>query len=193
MAACDDDHMSGALGTDPGPVEALIVVDMQRGFLAGDAAVEGAGRLTRNVSGLLRRAREARALVIHLQNDGPAGTVDEPGRPGWQLCLATGDEAVVRKTSDDGFSGTSLGTLLDRHRVRRVAIGGLLSEMCVSATARTALARGLSVVLPHDAHSTYALEDIPAHIVARVAEHALGDEVEVAQSSASVGFVAPPA
>jgi hypothetical protein len=31
--------------------------------------------------------------------------------------------------------------------------------MCVAATARTALARGFRVVLPHDGHATY---DIPA-------------------------------
>jgi hypothetical protein len=34
-----------------------------------------------------------------------------------------------------------------------------MSEMCVSATARSALQRGIVVVLAHDAHATY---DIPA-------------------------------
>jgi streptothricin hydrolase len=34
-----------------------------------------------------------------------------------------------------------------------------MSEMCVSATARSALQRGIAVVLAHDAHATY---DIPA-------------------------------
>lgn len=40
-------------------------------------------------------------------------------------------------------------------------MAGLLSEMCVSATVRSALARGLQVVLVHDAHATYDLEEIP--------------------------------
>ncbi|MCO5994861.1 isochorismatase family protein [Actinoallomurus rhizosphaericola] len=185
--------MSEPASAGPAPVEALVVIDMQKGFLAGDAAVAGADRLIANVSDLLLRARQAQALVIHLQNDGSAGAVDEPGRPGWELCLTGVDEAVVRKTSDDGFAHTPLGALLERRRVRRIAIGGLLSEMCVSATARTALARGFSVVLPRDAHSTYPLDDIPAHVVARVAEHSLGDEVELVGTSAAVDFVAPPA
>ncbi|MEV5705520.1 isochorismatase family protein [Actinoallomurus sp. NPDC052274] len=185
--------MSEPVRVGPAPVEALIVIDMQKGFLTGDAAVAGADGLVYNVSDLLFRARQAQALVIHLQNDGPVGAVDEPGSPGWELCLTNADEAVVRKTSDDGFSDTPLGALLERRQVRRIALGGLLSEMCVSATARTALAQGFSVVLPRDAHSTYPLDDIPARVVARVAEHSLGDEIELARTSAVVEFVAPPA
>jgi nicotinamidase-related amidase len=52
--------------------------------------------------------------------------------------------------------------------------------MCVSATIRGALARGISVVLATDAHATYDVDEIPSTVVSRVAEHALGDEVELA-------------
>lgn len=64
--------------------------------------------------------------------------------------------------------------------------------MCVSATARAALARGLQVVVPYDAHGTYSIDDIPAPVVARVAEHALGDGVEVAISSREIRFTPLP-
>jgi nicotinamidase-related amidase len=60
--------------------------------------------------------------------------------------------------------------------------------MCVSATARSALARGLGVVLPRDGHSTYDLDDIPAAVVGRVAEHALGDQPELVSSTTDVVF-----
>jgi streptothricin hydrolase len=174
--------------------EALIIVDAQRGFLEGPAAIPDATRLLDRLSLLRSAARQAGALVVHLQNDGPQGAVDEPGLPGWELCLAvmeSGSEVVVRKSSDDGFAGTGLGELLDNHGVLRVVIGGLLSEMCVSATARTALDRGLTVLMPRDAHGTYDLDDIPAAVVARVAEHALGDGT-VLLDSADVSFVGPP-
>lgn len=42
-------------------------------------------------------------------------------------------------------------------------------------------------MLVRDAHATYHLDDIPAAIVSRVAEHALGDEVEL-MDAASVIF-----
>jgi hypothetical protein len=35
----------------------------------------------------LARARAVGAVVIHLENDGPAGAVDQPGTPGWELYL----------------------------------------------------------------------------------------------------------
>jgi streptothricin hydrolase len=168
------------------PVQALLVVDMQRGLLAGPAAVVGAGGLVSRVATLMRRATEAGALVVQLQNDGQPGEADEPGTPRWELALGGG--TVVHKTTDDGFADTPLAELLAERGVRRVAICGVLSEMCVSATARGALARGLGVVLPHDGHTTYDLDDIPAATVARVAEHALGDEPDLVTSTTDVTF-----
>lgn len=72
---------------------------------------------------------------------------------------------------------------------------GVMSEMCVSATARTALRLGFGVVLPHDAHATYDIpavdgigDAVPAAHVSRVAEWALGDQVEVVPRAAAVTF-----
>jgi nicotinamidase-related amidase len=168
------------------PVQALVVVDMQRGLLTGPEAVAGATALAERVEELIERALDAGALVVQLQNDGPPGQVDEPGEPGWELALTGG--TVVRKSTDDGFSDTRLAELLADRQARRIAVCGVLSEMCVSLTARSALAHGHGVVLPHDGHSTYDLDDIPAAVVARVAEHALGDQLEVVASTADVEF-----
>jgi streptothricin hydrolase len=74
--------------------------------------------------------------------------------------------------------------------VRRFAVAGLLSEMCVSATIRSAFARGFEVVLIRGAHATYDLDEIPAEVVSRVAEHALGDRLELLDVL-RVAFVAP--
>ena len=83
-----------------GPVQALVIVDMQRGLLAGPSAIPGADRLVARIEGLVRRAEEAGVLVVQLQNEGPPGALDEPGRPGWELRLAGG--SVLRKSTDDG-------------------------------------------------------------------------------------------
>ena len=60
----------------------------------------------------------------------------------------------------------------------------------MSATIRGALARGLEVVLVRDAHATYDVDDIPSTVVSRVAEHTLGDEVELAPT-ATITFLPP--
>jgi streptothricin hydrolase len=175
------------------PVSACVIVDAQQGLLDGETAIPNASIILDRLATLLAAARSARALVVYLQNDGAPGTIDEPEKIGWFIHPSIApklDEVVLRKTGDDGFEGTALETVLAQRRVTRMAVAGLLSEMCVSATVRGALKRGLEVVLVRDAHGTYDLDDIPSASVARVAEHALGDEVELAEA-ASITFSRP--
>ncbi len=181
-------------------VSCLIMVDLQTAFVAGPDAVPGAAGLLAVAADLLDRARRANSLIIHLQNDGRPGTEDAPGTPGWALYFEpAAREKVIRKTTDDGFDGTDLRDVLAVSRVRRLAMTGIMSEMCVSATARPALRLGLAVVLPHDAHATYDIPALPgvapaisAAVVARVAEWALGDQLEVPVTGRDVAFTSAP-
>ncbi|MEV8585470.1 isochorismatase family protein [Streptomyces sp. NPDC051180] len=182
------------------PVDALIVVDVQSAFVTGEGAVPAAARLVDRTKDLISRARQEGALVVHLQNDGPPGSEDEPHTPGWELHhpVEPGpSEVVIRKPRDDGFHGTSLGGVLADAGVRAVAVCGVMSEMCVQATARTALERGYRVVVPHDAHATQdcpavpgVSELVPAATVSRVAAYALGSDAEVTVSASAVTFTA---
>ncbi|KRE97815.1 hypothetical protein ASG87_14920 [Frateuria sp. Soil773] len=176
--------------------EALIVVVAQRAFMAGDGAVPERDRLERALRMLLGRAREAGAPVVFLQNDGLPGAADAPGQAGWELFLPPTDgERVIRKTQDDGFEGTGLDACLAALGVRRLALCGLLSEMCLAATARAAMARGYAVLLPHDGHATYDVPAgpggspvVPARLAARAAEWSLCDGIEIPPSAADVRF-----
>ncbi|MEU1126608.1 isochorismatase family protein [Streptomyces sp. NPDC005899] len=191
------------MNTHPSPAEALVVVDVQTAFVTGSGALPGAARLLDRTADLITRARQAGALVVHVQNDGPAGSGDEPHTPGWALHHPVRDgvmETVVRKTHDDGFQGTPLHDLLSTAGVRSIAVCGLMSEMCVQATARTALALGYRVALPHDGHATHDIpaepgvsEAVPAATVSRVAAWALSGDADVTIAAADVGFTAPPA
>jgi len=184
--------------TTPRSVQALIIVDVQAAFVSGADAVPAAAALVATVAGLLRRARAAGALVVQLQNDGLPGTPDEPGTPGWELFLPAGEngtEHVVRKDTDDGFHGTLLPDLLKRHAIGRLAVCGVMSDMCVSATARTALNLGYHTVLPHDGHATYDIpavaglaEMVPHAMASRAAEWALGDEIDIIPRAAGLEF-----
>ncbi|WP_432122656.1 isochorismatase family protein [Streptomyces sp. S1] len=183
------------------PVDALIVVDVQSAFVTGAGAVPAAERLVDRTADLIARARRDGALVVHLQNDGPPGSEDEPHTPGWELHhpVEPGPlELVIRKPEDDGFRRTPLGGVLTGAGVRAVAVCGVMSEMCVQATARTALARGYRVVVPHDAHATQDVpavpgvsETIPAATASRVAAYALGSDAEVTAPASAITFTAP--
>jgi nicotinamidase-related amidase len=179
-------------------VQALIVVDMLAAFVSGAEAVPAAAGLLVKVKDLIRRARETDALVVQLQNDGPPGSPDEPHTPGWKLFLPARErdaEYVIRKRTDDGFHETELSSLLTERAVRHVAVCGVMSEMCVSATTRSALNLGYHVVLPHDGHATYDIpaveglaDAVPHAMVSRVAEWALGDQIDVIPRAADIRF-----
>ncbi|MFF2847895.1 isochorismatase family protein [Streptomyces sp. NPDC058001] len=184
------------------PVEALIVVDVQEAGVTGDRAVPDAARLVDRTADLIARARQGGALVVHLQNDGAPGAGDEPHTPGWELhhpVLTGPTEVVIRKPKDDGFEKTPLGRVLTDAGVTSLAVCGAMSEMCVQATCRTALELGYRLVLPHDAHATQNIppapgisDAIPAATVSRVAEWALGSDVEITAHASDVTFTAPP-
>jgi nicotinamidase-related amidase len=177
--------------------DVLIVVDVQHAFVTGAGAIPAAADVLVAVDRLVQRARDAGSLIVHVQNDGPHGAVDEPGTPGWALAISPlPTESVIRKRGDDSFAGTGLGTLLRDYGAAAAVICGVQSEMCVAATARRAMECNLVVVLPRDAHGTYPVPAdtdggvaVPAVQVARVAEWSLGDALVVPRSSTEVAFV----
>lgn len=176
--------------------EALLLVDVQCAFMEGTDAVPGHLVLQASIARLLARARQAGVPVIFLQNDGAPDSPDAPHTAGWQLYFPAGrGEHVLFKTDDDGFVETGLQALLDELGVQCLALCGLLSEMCLAATARAALQRGFEVLLAHDAHATYDVPPgpggspgVPAALAARVAEWSLGDEVLILPGVDSVAF-----
>ncbi|CAN7378682.1 isochorismatase family protein [Ensifer adhaerens] len=191
-----NDAVSKAVGGDV--ADALVIVDVQRAFISGPEAVPGHVDLQRAVGLLLQKARSAGVPVIFLQNDGPKGAVDKPETDGWQLFFAAkSGEVVVRKRNDDGFDGTDLEDQLRARKIETIAICGMLSEMCLAATARTAMAKDFTVILANDAHATYDVPPgpgrspmVPARLAARAAEWSLGDEIVLADAVEDIAFVA---
>lgn len=193
------DAVSQAVGGEV--ADALVVVDVQRAFIAGPEAVPGHVDLQRAVGLLLENARAAGVPVIFLQNDGPKGAVDEPETDGWQLFFpARAGEVVVRKRNDDGFDGTDLEDQLRARKIETIAICGMLSEMCLAATARAAMAKDFTVILANDAHATYDVPPgpgrspmVPARLAARAAEWSLGDDIVLVDAVEDIAFaVASP-
>lgn len=84
---------------------ALVVLDAQRNMLEGEAPVDGADDVRLALHGLLSAARVAGAAVVHVQNDGPPDSPDEPYTKGWELVFqVVSDELVVRKDQSDAFA-----------------------------------------------------------------------------------------
>ena len=168
---------------------ALMLIDAQRNMLEGGEAIPDAGRVRPSLESLLTRARSEGVAIVHVQNDGPAGSVDEPHTEGWELVLAPADgEIVVRKDQFDTFAANpALADDLRALGVGRVVIAGMQSEYCVLETGRSALGLGFEVVLAGGAHGTYDDDSAAADISAEV-EKDLSDGGAVVQPHEQIQF-----
>ena len=138
----------------------LILIDYQNEYLSGPIAVTGAQDAVAKAADLLKRARAAGALIIHVAHKGaPGGLFDRTGHRGAIIeALAPADgETVVEKPRPNAFSGTNLADLVGPAG-SPVIIAGFMTHMCVSSSARAALDLGLVTTVAADACAT---RDLP--------------------------------
>lgn len=136
---------------------ALLVIDVQNGLF--DEGAFEPERLLARVKSLIDHARSHNIPVIYVQhNEDPAyGGSLVPGKPAHDIHPAvvpqTGD-AIVQKFNPSAFQDTNLQRLLEEKGIKRLVVSGMQTEMCVDSTCRDAYARGYTVTLAHDAHTT---------------------------------------
>lgn len=122
---------------------------------------------------LLQRARDARATVVHVRNNGGPEDPDAPGSPGWQLVHTPAPgEHVIDKFESDAFAGTGLLGLLPSGAP--LVLAGMQSEFCVRSTALSAQEKGFPVFVVRGAHATYD-GGVPAAEVSRQVEKELDE------------------
>jgi streptothricin hydrolase len=157
--------------------KALMLIDVQRNMLEPPTPVPSAASTREALQDLLLRARQAEALVIHVQNDGPPGEPDEPGTDGWQLVFPVSPgELVVRKDQPDTFAANpALAKDLAAKEITEVVMAGMQSNYCVAESSRGALRRSIRAILASGAHATYD-EDQPALAISARIERELAAE-----------------
>ena len=156
---------------------AMVLIDVQRNMLEAPTPVPSAVSTREALQDLLLRARQAGALVIHVQNDGPPGEPDEPGTDGWQLVFPiSSGELIVRKDQPDTFAANpALAKELSAKEITEVVIAGMQSNYCVAESSRGALKEGLQEILAAGAHATYD-EGEPASAISTQIERELATE-----------------
>ena len=141
------------------PATTLLVVDLQVGFDEPRWGRRNNPSLERRAAELLRAWRAAGRPVVHVRHmstepDSPL----RPGQPGNAFKPETAPvagEAVIEKSVNSSFIGTSLETDLRRAGCRGLVIVGLTTNHCVSTTARMAGNLGFSTWVVSDATATF--------------------------------------
>ena len=176
--------------TIPVPGTALLLIDVinDLAFDGSEAIVEQAEPMALRLARLKRRATAAGVPAIYINDNFGRWRSDfrqtvahctraaSPGRNvSRRLRPATRDYFVL-KPKHSGFFDTTLDTLLNALRIRRVIVTGIAGNICVLFTANDAYMRELKIYAPADCivsntpeDNEYALEQIGTVLKGNVA------------------------
>jgi nicotinamidase-related amidase len=163
---------------------ALLLIDIQNDYFpGGKMELDGALEAARRAYALLQCFREHEKPHVHIQHlsTRPGATFFVPGTRGADIHDSVAHfegEPLVQKHFPNAFRETDLLDLLRGWGVERLVITGMMTHMCVDATARAAADLGFQVVVVADACATRALTyggtTIPADHVHKAFLAALG-------------------
>lgn len=157
---------------------ALILIDIQKDYFQGGAKeLQQPEAATKQAALLLEAFREAELPLFHIQHAMPPerglsflieGTKGAEIHP---LVAPKEGEAIVVKTYPNSFFNTDLHEQLQAKGITNLIICGMMTQMCVSTTARAAMELGYTSTIASDATASLALELegelVPAEIVYR--------------------------
>lgn len=138
---------------------ALLIIDVQKGFNDPSWGSRNNLEAESNIALLLAKWRNHNLPVIHVQHCSLLPTsVLHPTNAGHQLkdeVKPLPHETLFTKTTNSAFIGTKLEQHLHENMISDIIITGLITDHCVSTTARMAGNLGFNVILVADATATF--------------------------------------
>jgi nicotinamidase-related amidase len=142
---------------------ALILIDIQNDYFPGGSMeVEGSLEASWRAREVLAVFRGKNLPVVHIQHVAarPGATFFLPDTEGVKIhpnVEPLPGEVIFQKSYPNSFRGTPLLEHLREQKIDTLVVGGMMTHMCVDATARAAFDYGLAVTLVHDACASRAL------------------------------------
>ncbi|HEV7994095.1 MAG TPA: isochorismatase family protein [Gemmatimonadaceae bacterium] len=162
---------------------ALVLIDLQRGIIAGTTVPNASADVVSRAATLASacRAKRITIVLVHVE-PGPDGVLfprpqaDRP-RPPMQMGPDFADfapelgreasDVVVTKHQPNAFYNTDLEVQLQRRGIRTIILGGISTNLGVEATARAAYERGYEQIFVPDVMAAREL-DLHEHTVTRI-------------------------
>jgi nicotinamidase-related amidase len=174
---------------------ALLLIDVinDLAFDGSEALVDQAEPMAIRLSTLKRRATAAGIPAIYINDNFGQWRSDfrktvahcisrsSPGRRVSQRLRPTARDYFVLKPKHSGFFDTTLDTLLDTLRIRRVILTGIAGNICVLFTANDAYMRELKIFAPADCivSNTIAENDHALHQIHTVLKGNIADSAQL--------------
>lgn len=143
------------------PAATLIMIDFQNTYRTGVMALPGADRALDAASRLLARARAAGTPVVHVVNDGGAGSPydvrAEIGQVAEPVAPREGEPVVVKRFPNSFHDTDLLGVLRRLDAGPDLVLAGFMTHMCVQFTAEGAFNLGYRPTVVAEACATRPL------------------------------------
>jgi nicotinamidase-related amidase len=179
---------------------ALLVIDIQKDYFhGGKYPLVNPLEAAQKAYMILQCFRENGADHVHIQHISlePDATFFISGDRGTDIHDSAAHfdgEPIVYKHEPNAFLNTNLLELLKSWEIERVVITGMMTHMCVDATARAASDLGFQVIVAEDACATrdlkYGDTTIPAELVHKAFLAALKSYGRVMKSEAILALLA---
>jgi nicotinamidase-related amidase len=177
--------------TVPASGTALLLIDVinDLSFEGSEALVLLAEPMANRLAALKRRAGAAGVATIYINDNFGQWRSDfrktvahctsrsSPGRRVSRRLRPSSRDYFVLKPKQSGFFDTTLNTLLEALRIRRVILTGIAGNICVLFTANDAYMRDLKIFTPADcivsntpAENDHALRQIQTVLKGNIAE-----------------------
>ena len=148
---------------------AVVMIDAQLEYVTGRLPLTGVGPALEVGAELLAAARAAGRPVIHVQHRGAGEGLFGPDSAFFAIApevTPEADEPVVEKVVPNAFADGALDAKLKELGIARIIIGGFMTHLCVSTTARAALDLGYGCSVLGPACATRDLPDGQGGVVA---------------------------
>jgi len=158
--------------------EAVLVIDVQNEYFTGRLPVTHPKGSLNNILSVMDAAQDRHipVAVIRHSSTAPDAPAFRPGTDGWELLdeiKCRPYDILIEKTLPGSFTGTTLGSWLEGHRITKVTIVGYMTQMCCDTTARQAFHRGYAVQFISDATGTLDITNAAGTVTAEELHRAI--------------------
>jgi nicotinamidase-related amidase len=142
---------------------ALLLIDLQNDYFpGGKMELDGSLKAVLEAKKILSLFRKEKWNIVHIQHLSlrPGATFFVPETDGVEIHAQVQplpDETVIQKNFPNSFRDTALLDYLKIEQIHHLVLAGMMTHMCLEATARAAFDLGFRCTVVHDACATRAL------------------------------------
>ena len=143
---------------------ALLIIDVQNDYFPnGKMELNNSTDAASKIKDLINHFRNRSMPIIHVQHIStrPGSTFFMPGTSGAEFhgdVKPIAGEKIIVKNFPNSFRKTQLNDYLKENNISKLVITGMMTHMCVDATARAAADFGFQVIVAEDACATRDLK-----------------------------------